>query len=385
MSNTITTPNMSLVLPVPGQEPGPNYAADQNASFTLVDQHNHTAGSGVSITPAGLNINTDLTFGGNNAVGLRSVRFTSQVSPIATSSDLDCLSVSGVDLYYRDGNGNSIQITAGGLVNATSSGISSGTATASFVGSVLVVNAASLTPANIQGASLLLGNNTASSNYLTLSPPSAMASSFGLVLPSIPATTQFMTLDSAGNMGANIPIAAGITTSNIAALTILGSNIAAQTITQDKLQLRATGSTVAAGGYATSTATTTFTSTATSGSPATVTGLSVTITTTGRPVMIGLQPNPTFNAFISVSSNSNDANMAGHVVFLNGTSTLCDETIASANGGATASTFISLTPSAFIFIDTPTAGTYTYTVKTYVNASSSTVTFFNTLLFAYEL
>ena len=229
MSNTITSPNMNLALPIPGQDPGPDYANNQNAAFLQVDSHNHTSGKGSLIPPAGLNINTSLPMQGNFITNLGGLTFKPQILTPAINS----LYVSGVDLYYYDGNGDTpIQITSGGAVNATSSGISSGTASASFISNVLVVNSASLTPANIQGASLLIGQSgVSSSNYITLSPPSALSGgSYPLVLPATPASTLPMTLDSSGNMGTAL-----LTGSQIAATTIAASNIVANTITASQI------------------------------------------------------------------------------------------------------------------------------------------------------
>ena len=199
---------MSLTIPVPGVDPGPDYADNINASFSILDQHNHAPGNGVQINPNGILINSDLPFGNNNATVLRSSRYQNQPSLISGASDINCLYSGGTggDAYWNDGSGNQIQLTKAGSVNATTSGIVSGSASASFVANVLVVNAAALTPANIQGASLLLGNNVANTHYLTLSPPNAMAADFTLTLPNIPSVLSFMTLDASGNMGASIPV-----------------------------------------------------------------------------------------------------------------------------------------------------------------------------------
>ena len=202
MGTTIPSPNMGLPVPVVGQDLGPQWATDNNSCLGAIDSHNHSTGQGVAINPAGMNINSDLTFGGNNATGFRSLRLSVQPSALSLATDLGCLYVSGVDLYYNDESGNQVRITSGGTVNATSSGISSGTATASFVAGVLVVNAASTTPANVQCASILLGNNSAGTNYATLSPPSALGSNYSLVLPTIPAVKSIMALDASGNMSA---------------------------------------------------------------------------------------------------------------------------------------------------------------------------------------
>lgn len=215
MANLTLSPNMGLPVPTVAQDPGPDWATNINASLSIVDQHNHTPGAGVAIPPAGLNINADLPFNNNNLTLARTVRFSIQPSPLGTATDLGCLYVSGVDLYYNDVSGNQIKMTAGGTVNATSSGISSGTATASFVASTLVVNSASNTPANIQCASILLGNNSAGTNYVTLSPPSSLAASYSLVLPLVPATLSFMAIDASGNMSAYAATASGLTGSNL--------------------------------------------------------------------------------------------------------------------------------------------------------------------------
>lgn len=263
---------MALPIPAIGTDSGLVWEQSVDSALVIIDGHNHTSGSGVPVIPAGLNINSDLTFQSNNATFLRSVRFAPQMAPISGALDLDCVYVSGVDLYYNDGNGNQIQMTSGGSVLATSSGITSGTASASFVSSVLVVDAATNTPANIKGGSLLLGNNTAGTQYLTLSPPSAMASSYPLVLPLLPAANSFVTLDTSGNFG-TITQSGGIVASNIAAGTITTTQIAASTIQDSNLAILK----VATGTKAP------FTTTNTSVTP---TGLQTSLTPHGGSVMV---------------------------------------------------------------------------------------------------
>ncbi len=202
MANFTISPNMGLSVPSVGSDPSPDWANNLNASLSILDGHNHSAGSGVQITPNGLDINIDLAFQNNNATQLRSARFTSQMSPISGAQDLDCIYVSGVDLYYNDGNGNQIRITSGGSVNATSSGISSGTATAGFVAGTLVVDQAANTPGNIQAGSILIGDNVANSKFVTVSAPGSLASNYTITLPLLPAQQSFMTLDQFGNEAA---------------------------------------------------------------------------------------------------------------------------------------------------------------------------------------
>lgn len=218
----VLTPNMSLIQPVIGTDTGLTWEQAANANSQTVDQHNHSPGQGVPINQTGFVLTGDFSFLNFNATALRSSRYTPQTAPLAGATDLGCLYVSGVDLWFNDVSGNQVQMTSGGAVLATSSGISSGTATASFSSGVLVVLAASLTPANIKGGSLLLGNNIASSKYLTLSPPSAMAANYGLTLPAIPVSTKFLTLDTSGN----IATASSISASQIANDSLVYAQIA---------------------------------------------------------------------------------------------------------------------------------------------------------------
>lgn len=205
------TPNMLLVLPGVALTDGPQWASDVNASLTLIDQHNHSADSGVQITPNGLNINSDLTITNNNLTFVRSLRFTAQGSPINAASDLGCIYESGVDLWYNDGSGNQIQITQGGGIAGSPGSISNLTspASASYVAlsGAFVWQQAANTSADMDFGSAIMRNDTASSKALTLSPPAAMGSNYNLVLPSIPASTAPLFLDTGGNITAQVAYA----------------------------------------------------------------------------------------------------------------------------------------------------------------------------------
>jgi len=207
MSNTNPTVYMNLPNPVPGVDPGPDWADNLSACMIILDQHNHSSGSGQQIQPNGLNINSDLTFQNNNAILLRSARFSPQSVPIPNSgSDVGCLYVSGNELYYNDvTGGNQIKITTNGSVNAGAgsiTGLPSGTASASFAGGTFIWQSATATAANMDAGSYVFRNSSANSKGLTLQPPNAMAADYSVTLPSLPAMQSFMTLDSSGNMAA---------------------------------------------------------------------------------------------------------------------------------------------------------------------------------------
>ena len=204
MADTVISPNMNLPVAVVGVDPGPDWANNINACMSAIDSHNHTPGQGVQITPAGLNINTDLPLNGNNINTARSVKFTAQGSPLALAGDLGCVYVSGQDLYYNDEAGNQVRITSGGNVNAGAgsiTGLPSGTASASFAAGTFTWQSATSTPATMNSGPLVIGAAVASSNTVTLGPSNSLAASYNLVFPAaLPVSTSVVTVDSSGNM-----------------------------------------------------------------------------------------------------------------------------------------------------------------------------------------
>lgn len=205
MANTTISPNMGLVVPSVGVDPGPDWANNLNASLSILDSHDHTPGKGVQVTPDGLNINSDLSFIGNNATLLRSTRFAAQSAPLALSADLGCLYVAGLDLYYNDELGNQVRITQSGGLAGTPGSIGGLVPPASVTyipgNETFVFQSDVNTPANIDVASIIVRNLTMGSNGITLSPPNALASNFTITLPTLPAVGSVLTIDPSGNMG----------------------------------------------------------------------------------------------------------------------------------------------------------------------------------------
>lgn len=211
MSVVLITPNMNLPNPIPTTTPGPEWSYDINSCLTIVDSHDHSAGKGVQITPNGLNINDDLEFQGNNASVIRAIRFDPQATSIPNSGlNVAQIYVAGNELYYNDyTGGNIVQITTNGSVNAGAgsiTGLPSGTASASYSSGTFTWQSATNTAANMDFASAILRNATASSFGLTLQAPAAMGANFSLTLPNVPVATKIMQLDSSGNMLAALAV-----------------------------------------------------------------------------------------------------------------------------------------------------------------------------------
>lgn len=287
MSGETTSPNMSLPIPGTGLTGGPTWANDLNACLTLVDSHNHSAGQGVPVTPDGLNINADLTMLSNNLTGARSLRMTPQSAVLAGVSDLGCLSVVGVDLYFNDVSGNKIQITQSGGVAGTPGSISNlvSPATAAYVGanSTFVWQSAANTPAIMDGSSVIIRNLSASSKGLTLAAPLAMAADYSLTLPSLPGSTKIVSIDSSGNFGSvydvdNSTLQISSNVLKVKDSGITTAKLAAASVTPSKVTPLGQQVSTSSGVY----------TVAHSTAYADVTNLTVTITTTGRPVDIRL-------------------------------------------------------------------------------------------------
>lgn len=159
-----------------------------------------------------------------------------------------------------------------------------------------------------------------------------------------------------------------------------------KSITQAKMAPRPGPSpTVTAGGFAQSSSSSSFSTS--SGTAADVTNLSVTITTTGRPVFVGVIPdgNTSNRCMATCSKASAGSNVCDF--FIVKTSTNIGVFSLQLSVGATpAGTIYSNQPCGAIHtIDTPAAGTYTYKVQAKSGDNSTTAGLTYATLIAYEL
>lgn len=111
---------MLLNEPSVGTTPGPTWATEVNENFTSIDQHDHTSGKGVQLTPSALDINSDLEFNGNAAIELKRLTFDSSVTGSGTNYSVYQLEG---NLFWYNGSGQSVQITNGANVKTTGGSI----------------------------------------------------------------------------------------------------------------------------------------------------------------------------------------------------------------------------------------------------------------------
>lgn len=203
MANETLSPNMSMPVPGVSLTDGPQWATDLNNCLSILDSHSHVSGSGVPITPDAISMTADLPFLNNSATGLKSSVYGAQ-SSLAT---LRAIYVISKDLYYNDADGNVVRITQSGGVAGSPGSISNLVAPASAAysaaASKFIWQSDSNIAADMDFGAIITRNITPNSTFaITISPPAALASNYGLTWPVLPASQKFMTLDASGNMAA---------------------------------------------------------------------------------------------------------------------------------------------------------------------------------------
>lgn len=226
---------MGLDLPVvgPGGTQGPTWATMLNDALGLVDSHDHSTGKGTKVTPAGMTINQDLPFANNNLTGLRQSRYQDQGGNLSVAADNGGFYRNGDDIYWRDGAGNNVRITAGGNVNASGSGgiTGMGGTTAAVTYSDLLdtftfTHNTNLS-AKIDVSEITIREyNVVSPNGITLKSPAALAGAYSItLLTALPATNRILSISNTGALSAGA--AGAIVTADIADSQVTAVKVAA--------------------------------------------------------------------------------------------------------------------------------------------------------------
>jgi hypothetical protein len=373
--------SMGLTIPTASQTPGPDYANEVNADLTLVAEHDHTSGKGVQVPAAGLNINTDLPFGSNDATELRSARFTEQSAPLAAGTDVGCVSDVLGDLYWNNGDGVPVKITDGDALNASAiggfTGLAGTTGAATYAsgpGSFEFTSSPGV-PATVKVGPLVSEN--AAGRQVTISPP-AGTGNYGLTLPTgLPGSgTKFVRVSSAGVMtddvevdGSTIEISSS--TMRVKDSGIVTAKIADANVTRAKLVAvgQQLSGEVSSGAL-------------TSTSYASVSGLAVTLVTTGRPVVIALVPRATAGGEIRVTETNGSSGIRTANLAL--TDNAGSEFAIQTFGGTLQSNAqLQFMPGAFFYFYVPAAGSHTLQLRYLVAPNTSLIV--NGVLIAYEL
>lgn len=366
----MATANMGMTLPVVGvtsDAVGEGYVV---ANFGILDVHDHSSGKGAQVVSAGININADLSFAGFRPFNLGSATFVNQTGAISTSNK-PCFYVLNGEAHFIDNSGNDVALTASGSVAGATGSISGliGGASASFSVNTFTWRTNGTTFAKMNNADITLYQASAGiTNGITLKSPNSLAASYTVTLPgAAPGTTQYLNMDSGGTI-------ATATADTIAAgMTATGANAIRAVST------RATGTSVAAGGVAVSASATG--ASAGVATYTTIAGLSVTLTTSGRPIFVGLISDASGTPSLLSCIGSSPTSMFR---ILEGANTVAEyllEALATNPGSYHAVPSSCLQGIYFIG-----AGTYTFTVQAKESSGGGgSATVGNAKLVAYEL
>lgn len=355
---------MSLALPTVDVTSGPLYASLLNIALTSIDSHNHTSGQGLPIPSGALSIDADIAFNNFNLTNVRSLRLQDQLADITDASDVGALYLNSGDLYFNDGTPSHVRITAGGAVNVAASGNITGmgatTATAFYTGANNRFSFLSNTntPANMTFGPLKLGLNAVSPFYVNITPNGSQAADYTLTLPiANPSVQTIMTLDNAGQIAAayvldNTTINTtgnqiqvkpqGITATQIANSTITTTQIATQTLAPINMASANWQSSASSGNWVSTT--TSYTQ---------VTNMSVTITSTGRPIMIWLDQYPGSVSPGYIFHNTPSTNSVGYFQITHNASTVVNSVALGCV----------MPPSTVFYVHSALPGAHTYTLQ----------------------
>lgn len=387
---------MNLIIPTVGQEAGPQYALDVNNSLTLLDQHDHSPGKGVQITPAGMDINASLSFNNNPLLSLSYLSFQAGASASTAVQSVSSAPVSGInELFYTDSNGTQTQITANGIVNATAAAIPGESYDAGTFIWVQTQSSLPTRPANFDIGSVTIRPNVdGTTNGVVLGPPNAISSQYNIQLPQVPGATGIMQLDTSGNMLAslvpdNSTIVIASQVLKVGNKGITNAQIADQTITNNQLA----DVVISSGGHpgvgVVSTTSGTLTQILAAPLNPWATSINNSLSDGTRPIVIHIQAVPNgLNAFVQIlNGGSSSAVGVLQVRMLNSSASVVAtweyqyEISASGTSSVAQQTPLNLTN---VFFPNGTIDTYTVQVYMAITTGSS-ISVNNAEIIAYEL
>ena len=185
-----TTPNMGLTKPSPSVTPGPQWANELNASLDKIDTHDHSSGNGSKITPAGLNINSDLTLAANALTNVKNVGLTSVVG-----AGISNIYQNGGNLFWRNGSGADVRITNGSTIDVGALGTIGGDystdpnnplisfSTASGDYDFFKQTAGSNIPGGINSGTITVFEEIAGALGISIASPTSLAAGYTITLP----------------------------------------------------------------------------------------------------------------------------------------------------------------------------------------------------------
>jgi len=302
-----------------------------------------------------------------------------QLSPISQPTDLACLSVAGVDLYYNDALGNQVRITQGGGIAGSPGSITGLVAPASAAydaGNAKFIWESDVdTPAAMDGGPVTIREIAANAEGITLQSPAALPASYSLTLPTtLPSTADSLLLTDTS--GVQSYLAKG-NAYQLLGMDSSGTSLGYLTQVQ-RSNLPTVGQQISGSSGNFSTSSTGYVD---------VTNLSVTITTNGRPVVLGLLWDGTAGTggAAKIGGSVSGSNSVGvHFAIVRDGSTMVWQGNLTLSTGGSNQTIYTAPPSGILV--PISAGTYTFKFQAYgASAASNTAFVSNCVMYVYEL
>ncbi len=406
---------MNLELPTVGSNGtlGPTYATMQNTAMSVIDLHDHTSGKGVGIPTAGLNINADLSFGGYAITSIKKLGLSVQAVALTGSNFIQ--NVNG-DFYWMNSSGTSVQITSGGGINLSTLGtiggdFSSSTATVTYTTAtkLFAFSQSSGITADIAAGSYFLYENVASGKYVKLKTPTSLAANYDVTMPAaVPAATKIVTMSSTGALGvaydldgSTLEVSSnsirikdlGVTGAKLNSNTVDNSTVE---INSSQIRVKDSGITTAKIGNASVTrakleslgqqvSSSSGAQSNGSTSVLVVPGMSVTITSTGRPIKVYLQSDGTgFPSNIGAQANGSTAQVIADFIIRRDSTDIALHELIQTSSAASASLSTYVPSSSLQHTDVVAAGTYNYKLYSSAGNGSSLAKVNYCMLVAHE-
>jgi hypothetical protein len=425
---------MSLTLPTVGTvasggTAGPTWATLLKQALETIDSHDHTSGKGTKVPISGINFNADVDFEGYSLEAIERLGLATQTVSLASAANKNSLYVKDGELYYITTAGADIQVTSGAGLNLSSIGTIGGdfgtadaTVTYSDSSKSFLFKQDADQTADIACGSVFIYENVASGKYSKFAAPTGQASNLTYTLPgALPSSVTLPMVSTTAGVLSFAEVSNSMIRDS-SGLSVIGrsadstGDVADITAGTDHHVLRRSGSTLGFGQIATAGITDSAVTTAkindgavtqakraslgqqissscgsswsnNSSTKTDITNLSVSITTTGRPVFVGLISDGSGSSS-AIRLQSNGGIITGALGFFRGVTNISEFSLSETVGSSSdPSASARHPPSSFFCIEAVSAGTYTYKASGGggVNFNTTTIYADNIKLIAFEL
>lgn len=197
-------PGLSGSIPIVQQTTGPEYASAINTIITAILDRWQQA-----ISPSDISIDDNLEMNGHAVTELSGTSYVDHPNGVSAGSDPRFIYFVDGEFYINDGNGNQVQMTDDGALNATAAGGIGGDYTATAAEVAWVASSASyfFKSSPSQTAQLdvkdIRFSRAIGEEGVTVEAPLGINSDYTLTLPTLPSASAFLQVTNSGSITAS--------------------------------------------------------------------------------------------------------------------------------------------------------------------------------------